>query len=147
MLMGIYTSAAFINATGVANIGAGATIEVRRESDNGLAAIYADSEGASLILNPSAFADPNGRFHFYAPGLEGGYSVKVTSGVNVDTVHNQAIGTAQYVDITTYGISLIGTDDTADLVALLGYTERFAKLEHIERIQRRARLYAAQALV
>lgn len=101
MSMAPYTAAAFTNNAGVANIAALATIEVRRESDGALAAIWQDSEQATPLANPFA-ADANGRFTFYAPGIQKGYQVKVTSGVNIYTLHNQPIGTAAQLDATSF---------------------------------------------
>lgn len=101
MTLAVYNSAAFTSATGLA-IGANATVEVRRESDNGLAAIFSDAAGASPITNPSAFADSSGRFSFYAAGLAGGYKVQVTKGAETYTLRRVAIGTAAELDVSAF---------------------------------------------
>lgn len=148
-MLAIFSSSAFKSVSGVANIAAGATIEVRRERDNGLADIYSDAAGTARIANPSAFADANGRFSFYAAGLiDGGYSVKATSGSYTDTLRNQPIGTAKCADATAFGRELISEiEDTPALIARLGYTERFAKLEQIERLLRRARTFSGRGVL
>lgn len=112
MTLAVYNSAAFETASGVA-VAANATVEVRRESDSGLAAIYSDNAGANPITNPSAFADASGRFTFYAAGSPGGYSIEVTSGAENFTLRDVAIGTAAQYDITTFGASLIDDADNA----------------------------------
>jgi len=97
-MLAVFNSAAFTNASGVANIPANATVEVRREDTAALASIYSDEAGTALIANPSAFADSNGRFTFYAAGIARGYSVKVTKDAFTYTLHNVAIGTAGQID-------------------------------------------------
>lgn len=98
MSLAVFNSASFISAAGLA-VAAGATIEVRRESDGLLASIFSDAAGAVPITNPSAFADASGRFTFYAAGILGGYSVKVTKGAENFTIHNVAIGVLGQLDV------------------------------------------------
>lgn len=78
-----------------------ATIEVRREDTGAFAQIYSDEAGTALIVNPSAFADANGNFRFYAAGLERGYRVTVTDGAFSLVLNNQAVGTKAQLDIDT----------------------------------------------
>lgn len=115
----VFNSAAFATATGVA-VGANADIEVRRESDGAVATVYSDEAGTAVITQPGFQADASGRFAFYAPGVQRGYSVKVTKGAETWTLHNIAIGTAGYLDATSFMNGVI-----------------------MERIQRRARHFAA----
>jgi hypothetical protein len=144
--IGVYSGAVFVNSGGLI-VGASASIEVRRESDGVLASIFSDNAGASPLGNPFN-ADSNGRFSFFAAGLPPlGYMITITKDATSFQVRNQAIGTAQHADITPYGVNIIGAADAAQLVALLGYTEKFAKLEQLERLIRRGRMYAAQNLV
>lgn len=78
-----------------------AVIEVRREDTGALAAIFSNEAGTTPITNPSAFADANGNFRFYAAGLERGYRVTVTDGAFSLTLNNQAVGTKAQLDIDT----------------------------------------------
>lgn len=101
MSLAVYSSAAFTNSSGLA-VAAFADIVVRREDTGGLATIYEDAEGVTPIAqgtSPGFQADANGRFTFYAPGLEGGYKITVTSGANTYSLRNVGIGTAGQVDI------------------------------------------------
>jgi len=86
-----------------------AVIEVRREDTAALAAIYSDEAGATPITNPSDFVDAEGRFTFYAAGLDRGYSVKVTDGASIYTLHNVAIGTAGQRDSSAFTLNVITT--------------------------------------
>jgi len=99
MSLGIWTGVAQLAAGGVA---ANATVEVRRESDNGLAAICSDRAGTAPIVNPSAFADAYGRIVFYAAGVDQGYSIKVTKDAFTYTLHNQPMGLAREFDAAVF---------------------------------------------
>ena len=112
MALAIYTSAAFTVASGVA-VAANADVEVRRESDNGLAAIFSDRAGSSAITQPGFQADASGRFEFYAAGIDGGYKVTVTKGAESYTVRYQAVGLAAERDCTSYGAQLMAAADAA----------------------------------
>lgn len=92
-------SAALTTGTGLA-VGALADVEVRRESDGAVATVYSDEAGTAIIAQPGFQADASGRFVFYAPGVQRGYSVKVTKagGGETWTLHNVAIGTAAQLD-------------------------------------------------
>ena len=120
MALGVFNSAAFTNPP-IAAAG-GATIEVRRESDSALASIFSDRAGTAAITNPSAFADSNGRFTFYAAGLDGGYSVKVTSGAFNYTLRYQRTGTAGEFDASAFGAAFIASADDAAARTALGST-------------------------
>jgi len=68
----------------------GATIEVRRESDNGLAILYADREGATPLANPFVASQPRGRFHV----IGGAYKIAVSkAGASLpNPIQYQAVG-------------------------------------------------------
>lgn len=108
MPLGSYTSAAFTTATGVA-VAANADVEVRRESDSGLASIFSDRAGASPITQPGFQADSEGRFVFYAAGISGGYQVKVTKGAETYTARYQATGTARELDADPFWATVLVT--------------------------------------
>jgi len=93
-----------------------ATIEVRRKDTGALAAIYSDEAGTAPITNPSAFADANGNFIFYAAGLERGYIVTVTDGAFTLAVHIM-LGTAGQFDATAFTGTFL--DDAAAPAARL----------------------------
>lgn len=120
-MLGVFNSAAFLTSGQLA-VAAGATITVRRESDSGLAAIYSDRAGSSAITNPSAFADPSGRFVFYAAQIEEGYSIEVTSGAE-----NYMIRNVQVSDPTNFGISLVEAANAAAARLLIGLAAIAAK--------------------
>lgn len=96
-MLGIYNGVAFINSTSGPQFAANASIEVRRESDAQLASIFSDRAGVAPLSNPFN-ADTEGRFEFYAAGIDDGYSVKVTKDLETYTLNNQPIGTAQERD-------------------------------------------------
>lgn len=78
-----------------------ASIEVRREDTGALASIYSDEAGTTPIANPSAFADSNGRFRFYAAGLVRGYRIDITDGGFSASYRNVPVGTAGMQDFRT----------------------------------------------
>lgn len=84
-----------------------ASIEVRREDTGALAAIFSDEAGTTPITNPSAFADANGNFRFYAEGLERGYQVTVTDGAVTRTLRNVGVGTAGQGDLDAFAPSVL----------------------------------------
>jgi hypothetical protein len=95
--LGIYSSASFVDDSGVPVLAGNALVEVRRESDGALASIFSDRAGTSALGNPFA-ADSRGNFSFYAGALSEGYKVTVTSGSSSMSLRNQPIGTAQYFE-------------------------------------------------
>jgi len=117
--LGVVNSANFTNPP--LAVGASATIEVRRESDSGLAAIYSDRAGTTPITNPSAFADSFGRFTFYAAASPGGFSILVTSGAQSYTLRNVPIGTAQEMDADPFWATVLATDNDAAARLALGF--------------------------
>ena len=87
------------------NLVSGVYAEVRRESDNGLVALYATNSGGALP-NPAGPFD--GKVRFYAAGTMGGLKVRV-HGPGVDiTYRNEAAGNMAELD----------TDVLSSLVAL-----------------------------
>lgn len=118
MSLGVFTSAAFTSASGVA-IAASATVEVRREDTNGLASIFQDSAGGTPESNPFT-ADSAGRFTFYAAGLADGYKVTVTKGSETFALRNVAIGTAGYLDAGSVGALVIAAATEAAAQQAIG---------------------------
>ncbi len=126
-MAGIYNSNAFKNASGV-QVVASANVEVRRESDSGLASIFSDRAGTAGIAQvaypgTTGFkADANGYFEFFAEGIDGGYQVRVYSDDLVfdKTVRYQATGTARERDASSFGASVMSAADKAAALALLG---------------------------
>lgn len=96
-MLGIYSSVGFIKVGSGVNLGGGASIEVRKESDGLLADTFSDRAGAVMLPKPF-FADGLGRFEFYAEGIEEGYQITVTKGANVEVKNNQPVGTEQEKD-------------------------------------------------
>jgi len=97
-MFAIYSGVAFTVSGSTPSVAANATIEVRLEDTGALASIFSDEDATTPITNPSAFADSNGRFQFYAAGLDRGYSVQVTKDAFTYTLHNQAVGKAAQLD-------------------------------------------------
>ena len=92
MALGIYSSVALLTGlTGNVSVAASASIEVRREDTGALASIFSDRAGGSGLANPFT-ADTDGRFEFYAAGLDKGYQVKATKGTETTTLNNQPVG-------------------------------------------------------
>lgn len=115
MTLAVYNSAAFKAESGLA-LAPNATVEVRRESDSGLAGLFSDEAGTIGITNPSAFADSEGRFAFYVAASVGGYSIQVTSGAETYTLNNVAIGTAAQYDVGSFSqLPLDAAFDTLNL--------------------------------
>jgi hypothetical protein len=113
MALGVYNSAAFTSASGVA-VAAGAAVEVRREVDGALASIFEDRAGATPISQPGFVADASGRFTCYMAAIEEGYSVEVDSGAESHTLRN-----VQVSDPTNFGISISDAANAAAVLSLL----------------------------
>jgi hypothetical protein len=119
MPLAVYTSAAFQNVSGLA-VAANASVEVRREDTNAIAAIFSDVNGATALGNPFT-ADSDGRFAFYAAGIALGYKITVTKGSSTQTLRHQAMGNAQYLDETAF----MATDaELAAIGALVSAADR-----------------------
>jgi hypothetical protein len=73
----------------------GASVEVRRESDNGLASLFSDRAGTAGIGNPFA-ADSEGFAAFHVVG--GAYKITVTGGGLSRVWRYQGVGTTQEFD-------------------------------------------------
>jgi hypothetical protein len=106
-MLAIYSSVAFTVTGAVPTAAANATVEVRREDTGVLATIYSDEAGTLPITQPGFAADANGRFEFYAAGLERGYQITVTKDAFTYTLNNQAVGVAAQFDATTYTGTLL----------------------------------------
>lgn len=76
----------------------GASVEVRRESDNGLATLYSDRGGTVGIANP-VIADSQGGVSFFVVGAA--YKITATSGSFTKTLRYVGIGTASEFDFTS----------------------------------------------
>lgn len=79
----------------------GASVEVRRESDNVLATLYSDRAGASPIANP--FTDSTGTGRFHVTG--GAYKVTATKGAFTRSFRFVAIGLAAEQDFVFESIT------------------------------------------
>lgn len=92
---------------------ASAQVEVRRESDNGLASIYSDRAGATPKSNPFN-CDSSGRGSFYVVG--GAYKITATYAGGTDTQRYVAIGLAAEYDLasdTASGVAELATTSEA----------------------------------
>ncbi|NIQ01601.1 MAG: hypothetical protein GWM98_15450 [Nitrospinaceae bacterium] len=97
MALGIYNGVAFTTTNGDVQVANAASIEVRREDTGALASIFSDRAGGTPLSNPFN-ADGEGRFEFYAAGLDQGYQVKVTKDAETYTLNNQPVGLARELD-------------------------------------------------
>lgn len=111
MTIAVYSSSAFTTATGIA-VAAAAAVEVRREDTGALATIYSDEAGTIPIAQPGFVADANGRFEFYAAGLDRGYRVTVTKGAETNVHNHAAVGTAGQRDASDFVTSNTDSDIT-----------------------------------
>ena len=84
----------------------GATVTVRRMSDNGLAALFTDEAGTISAGNP-VVSDPDGYVFFYVIG--GKYRITAQSGSFTRVWPDVLIGTIQQFDADTYPPSGGGT--------------------------------------
>ena len=75
-------------ADAAGNILPGATVTVRRESDNGLASLFSDRAGTSALGNP-IITDSNGFIRFYT--AEDTYRVDAVSGLTSVTWRHVAL--------------------------------------------------------
>lgn len=119
MSMAICNAAGFLTAGQLA-VAANATIEVRRESDSGLASIFSNRAGTTPITNPSAFADASGRFSFYAAASQGGFSILVTKGAESFTLRNVPLGTGQEFDVDPWWVTAFAAASAAAARLALG---------------------------
>lgn len=78
------------------NAVSGAQVEVRSESDNGLASLFSDRDGAVPISNPTS-TDSSGLVAFFVVG--GAYKITVTKGSSSQTLRYVKIGLASETDI------------------------------------------------
>lgn len=88
MALAIYQSVAQDSS---GNALASPTVEVRRESDNGLASLFSDRAGSTSIGNPFT-GNSDGTFSFFVVG--DAYKITVTQGATTRTLRYVAIGTA-----------------------------------------------------
>lgn len=119
MAFAIYSAAAFLSASGDAFVAPLASVELRKESDNTLATLYSDVNGASPLANPF-LADSEGQFSCYLSASPRGFKITVTSGSNVRVLRNQAIGTAAEYDASDVLGPLLNTATAAAFLTALG---------------------------
>jgi hypothetical protein len=113
------------------NLVTGVYAEVRRESDNALAALYTGPSGGALANPAGPFGD--GKVKFYTPGSIGGLKVRVYGpGVDV-TYRNETSGNLAYLDddVLSSIVALspdVIIDDVAGLAAHDGEAAGFVAL-------------------
>lgn len=101
-MKGVLNSAALLVVDNGFSVAGGATIEIRRESDNGLPTLYADANGTAWTQGNPFTADAEGQFAVYTDGSAGGYKVTVTKGSYQRVLHNVPVGELQYYDINSF---------------------------------------------
>jgi len=107
MALGIYTGVAFAVVAGDISPAAAAVVDVKREDTNTAAAIFSDRAGTAPLVNPSALADANGRFQFYAAPLPQGYKITVTGSAGAYTLRNQQV----HLDASAFGMTVLDDAD------------------------------------
>ena len=112
------------------NVLASPTIEVRRETDNALAALFSDRAGATPLANPFTAAS-DGLIGFHVAG--GAYKITVTKGSDVRIFRYVGIGTNSEYDYATTGS---GTpSDALPLInatpALAGTSALYSRGDHV----------------
>ena len=108
------------------NIITGASVEVRRESDNVLVSIYSDRDGATPLANPFTDATGTGRFH--AAGSA--YKVTATKDAFTRSFRFVPIGLGGEVDSifesitanTGEGVSIDSTDPRNPVISGVAFT-------------------------
>lgn len=101
------------------NISTNSLVEVRRESDNALAALYSDRDGTSSLGNPFTAATGYGRVHLAA----GAYKINVTKDAYMNTSRYVAAGLAQELDSVVTGLAAgtaIRLDQTDPATPIIG---------------------------
>ena len=88
-----------------------ASVEVRRESDNGLASLFSDRNGTVGIGNPFA-ADSEGFAAFHVVG--GAYKITVTSGSFTRTWRYVGVGMTQEFDVDQLSLTFANFPDMTD---------------------------------
>lgn len=88
-----------------------ASVEVRRESDNGLASLFSDRAGTAAILNPFA-ADSEGFAAFHVVG--GAYKITATAAATTRIWRYVGIGLAQEFDVDQLSIQYSNFPDVPD---------------------------------
>ncbi len=118
MSLDVYNGVALLSTGAVANL---AAVAVYRETDGALASIYSDNAGASPIAQPGFAADAQGRFTFYAAGLDQGYKIVATHAGSGEThtLRNVAVGNTKQRDATPIAVSILAAADAAAVRALL----------------------------
>ena len=122
----VYAAYNFTISDASGNIVTGASIEVRRESDNVLVPLYSDRAGSSPLVNPFTNVTGTGRFH--AAGSA--YKVTATLGAFTRSFRYVPIGLSGEVDtifesITTNsgeGVSIDNTDPSNPVVSGVAFT-------------------------
>jgi hypothetical protein len=89
----------------------GASVEVRRESDNGLATLFSDRAGTVSILNPF-LADSQGFAAFHVVG--GAYKIVATYGSSTLTWRYVGIGMTQEFDVDQLSLTYVNAPDVPD---------------------------------
>jgi hypothetical protein len=89
----------------------GASVEVRRESDNGLATLFSDRAGTASILNPF-LADSQGFAAFHVVG--GAYKIVATYGSSTLTWRYVGIGMTQEFDVDQLSLTYVNAPDVPD---------------------------------
>jgi len=134
MALGIYAGVAFALAGNSVIVAPAASIEIRREDTNALAAIFSDRAGAAPLANPFT-ADTAGRFAFYADPLPAGYKVSMTMttalaagapevfavdplAVTTVALRNQQVA----LDATAFGMTLLDDPEAITARGTLGAT-------------------------
>lgn len=125
-ILGRYDAASFTSATGV-QVAANATVEVRRQDTNAIATLFSDIGGLVPFAANPFLADSEGRFFFYAAGIDLGYKVTVTIGAVSYSLENQAVSNSQYLDRDALPYTPVDADLTAiAALATLGIAVRSA---------------------
>lgn len=112
---GSFNSVIFTTLSGL-KVAPLSSVEVRKESDNTLAPLYADAAGAGGLANPF-ISDSEGMFNLYAAGSPRGYKVTVTNGFYSRVLRNVPIGTAGEFDISDVLGALLNAPDVATFLA------------------------------
>ena len=104
------------------NVLVGASVEIRRESDNGLATVYAAKTGSETLSQPLT-TNGNGRITAYLEASPDGYRVDATLGSLVTSRRHVAVGTlAEHdwpvaaEDVTFPGDQGIDADNVLDAI-------------------------------
>lgn len=121
-MKGVLNLAALIAIDGSVRLGDGATVEIRRESDDALPTLYSSAAGAAWTAGNPFTADSEGMFSVYLDGSPGGYKITITKGSSQRVLRNVPVGELQNYDLDD--LPLLSDAELSAIAALVSAVDR-----------------------